>query len=57
MQEYIIPIISAAVSVSSIFVSNWLGMKNQLTDRKIETDNEIYYSLLAKHSLLKATTG
>lgn len=45
MQEYIIPIISAAVSVSSIFVSNWLGMKNQITNRKIETDKEIYYSL------------
>lgn len=45
MQEYILPIISAAVSVSSIFVSNWLGMKNQLKNRKIETDKEIYYSL------------
>ncbi|MFX4034740.1 hypothetical protein [Streptococcus suis] len=45
----IIPIIvagiSAVVSITSIFVSNWLGRKTQLKQAKYEHKKEIYLSL------------
>lgn len=37
--------ISAVVSITSIFVSNWLGRKTQLKQAKYEHKKEIYLSL------------
>ncbi|HHJ9499482.1 TPA: hypothetical protein ACQOJT_000804, partial [Streptococcus pyogenes] len=43
--NFLIPLISAIVSVSSIFISNWLGYRSQIRKLKFDEEKEIYLTL------------